>query len=98
MAKHADQSGLEITIRWGETPVLVRHLSPPRTFILGTEAGPDVDFVVPEGTLATARWTLVHVTNGVAELAIPHDGDEERVHLAPGQELTLRVGDLEVHV
>lgn len=96
MAQHAKDSGLEITIQWGEATLLVRHLSPPRPFVLGSEAGPDIDFVVPEEALGQARWALVQGAGDAAEVVIPGERGEERVKLGAGEARELRLGELTV--
>jgi hypothetical protein len=98
MAKHTKDCGLEITIQWGEATVLVRHLSPPRPFVLGCEAGAGIDFVVPEETLGQPRWALVQGAGNEAEVVIPGETGEERVKLGAGESRELRLGELTVRI
>ena len=69
-----DAAAVEIVIRWGATTLHVAHLTPPRSFYVGEEAGKDagVDFSLPADKLGSARLPIVRkAADGSARLVIP---------------------------
>ncbi|WP_437991119.1 AgmX/PglI C-terminal domain-containing protein [Sorangium sp. So ce145] len=61
-----DALSLEVIIRWGNTPLHVAHLTPPRAFHVGEAEGPGggCDFFLPAERLGAARAPLVLVGEG----------------------------------
>ncbi|MBW2455921.1 MAG: AgmX/PglI C-terminal domain-containing protein [Deltaproteobacteria bacterium] len=66
-------SSLELVIRWGDSILAARHLTPPRSFTLGDgghEAG--CDFLMPAEKLGAARHALVEVDDlGSVQVVVP---------------------------
>jgi FHA domain len=60
---------VEVTILWGTNVLGVAHLSPPRAFAVGEEAG--ADFCLPVERLGVSRLPLVSAEGGAARLVIP---------------------------
>ncbi len=69
-----DAASVEIVIRWGATVLNVAHLTPPRSFFVGEDAGKDagVDFALPADKLGMARLPVVRkMADGSARVVIP---------------------------
>ncbi len=69
-----DAASVEIVIRWGATVLNVAHLTPPRSFFVGEDAGKDagVDFSLPAAKLGASRLPVVRKTaDGSARIVIP---------------------------
>lgn len=69
-----DAASVEIVIRWGATVLHVAHLTPPRSFFVGEDAGKDagVDFSLPAAKLGASRLPVVRKTaDGSARIVIP---------------------------
>lgn len=67
-------AAVELVIRWGATTLHVAHLTPPRSFFIGEEAGKDagVDFSLPADKLGVARLPVVRkAADGSARVVIP---------------------------
>ncbi len=56
-------AAIEIVIRWGESVLHVAHLTPPRSFFVGSAEGKEApaDFFLPEEKLGAARMPLLLV-------------------------------------
>jgi hypothetical protein len=64
---------LEVAVYWGNTVLQVEHLSPARSFYIGSETTKQapLDFVLPEGAQDMGRCALVSVEGGEVRLALP---------------------------
>jgi hypothetical protein len=88
----ATAEAVEVNIAWGDNTLLVKHLSPPRSFSIGDRG----EFPVSADLLGgSARCELVRCVNGVVEV---RRGDGVFVALAVGEAATLCIGELTVRV
>jgi Mg-chelatase subunit ChlD len=101
-------SCVEIRILWGEAPLHVAHLEPPRPFVLGTDAG--CDFVLPHEALGARRVTLIDLDPKGPVIVAPHEMEaslvdargkrvlkaDERIPLVLDQSVRLELGDITI--
>lgn len=63
-------TAVQIKVLWGENPIFVTELTPPRDFSIGED---DCDFTVPREQIGSARVRLLTVDAGTLRVAVPRD-------------------------
>jgi hypothetical protein len=63
-------AAVQIKVLWGQNPIFVTELNPPRSFTIGEDG---CDFTVPRQQLGCDRLELVHVTADGIEVRGPED-------------------------
>jgi hypothetical protein len=99
---------IEVTVLWGTNVLEVFHLSPPRPFVVGSERGEGVDFLLPPELAGFGRTAIVEVSGGSHRVVAPHGASlrarGEKAGLAPdgalspGKVLDLELGTLTFRV
>jgi hypothetical protein len=99
---------IEVMVLWGTNVLEVFHLSPPRSFVIGSEDGAGVDFLLPPELAGFGRTAIVEVTGGFRRV-VPPPGASMSVRggdsgaaldgaLSPGKVLDLELGGLTFRV
>jgi hypothetical protein len=83
MTKH--HSAIQVRVLWGNNPIHITELYPPRNFSIGEE---NCDFTVPGEQMGTERLELVTVNEGLVRVAAPADAVVS-VHDTAGKSLVV---------
>jgi hypothetical protein len=82
---------VEITVTWGDNTLLVKHLSPPRSFAVGE----GTELPLSADVLGAARRDVVQVSGNSVYVA---RASGEMAALTPGEVASVQLGDITVRV
>jgi hypothetical protein len=102
------REAIEVMVLWGTNVLEVFHLSPPRPFVVGSEDGKGIDFLLPPELAGFGRTAIVEVGSGIHRV-VPPPGASLKMRggstvgslegaLSPGRVLELELGELTFRV